>query len=400
MGELTTLGAIADWGSGGTPKRDRPDFFGGDIPWAVIGDLNDGMVTETASSITQLGMDSSSAKWIEAGSVMVAMYGSIGKLGIAGRRMTSNQAIAFARPKPDVDASYLFWYLRSIRSELQSLGRGGTQKNIGQGTIKSLPFVKPSLDEQRAVVDEIEKQFTRLDTAEGLVVQSARSLGHYRRALLGRATEDEGHSWPIVRVEQVGVGDDQIVLTGPFGTALGKGAFTRAGTPVLTIGSLTDSGLDFSKVKYVSKDKAQALSRYKVREDDLLFSRMATVGRVGLVTERESGSIINYHLMRVRLDPSQIHPRYFVAYVRGSQRVRDYLREVNHGATRPGIATADLLKLPIPLPPMVQQKTIIAELERDLSVTVAMDDELMKGLKRASALRRSILQRAFGGELP
>lgn len=137
---LTTLGECFKWSSGGTPRRTEPSYFGGDIPWAVIGDLNDGVIAETQSSITEAGLHNSSAKWVEPGSVLVAMYGSIGKLAIAGRRLTTNQAIAFTKPDP-VDPKYLYYYLRSQRPSLARLGKGATQLNISQTVLKKFPFV-------------------------------------------------------------------------------------------------------------------------------------------------------------------------------------------------------------------------------------------------------------------
>ncbi|MGH2810736.1 MAG: restriction endonuclease subunit S, partial [Actinomycetota bacterium] len=94
----STLGEVAIWGSGGTPKRTVPGYFGGNIPWLIIGDLTDGPVAAAATSITEEGLQNSSAKWVEPGSILLAMYGSIGKLGIAETRLTTNQAIAFAVP--------------------------------------------------------------------------------------------------------------------------------------------------------------------------------------------------------------------------------------------------------------------------------------------------------------
>src|SRR5436190_538026 len=112
-----TLGTIADWGSGGTPKAGTADYYGGYIPWAVIGDLTDGPVHETSQNITDLGLRSSSAKLVGPDVVLIAMYGSIGKLGLPSTSMATNQAIAFARPRVDiVSRMYLFYYLMHARS--------------------------------------------------------------------------------------------------------------------------------------------------------------------------------------------------------------------------------------------------------------------------------------------
>ena len=74
------LGDVCEMGSGGTPNRGTAAYFGGDIPWVIIGDLNDGIVTHTRQTITDLGLANSSAKLVPAGAILVAMYGSIGKL--------------------------------------------------------------------------------------------------------------------------------------------------------------------------------------------------------------------------------------------------------------------------------------------------------------------------------
>lgn len=123
-----TLGEIADWSSGGTPRRTEESFYGGDIPWAVIGDLNDEIVTQCKSSITHEGLSNSNCKIIGPGTILVAMYGSIGKLGIAGMPMATNQAIASAVPR--ISSRYLFYFLLAQRSQLAEAGKGATQRNI------------------------------------------------------------------------------------------------------------------------------------------------------------------------------------------------------------------------------------------------------------------------------
>lgn len=93
-----TLNDIAEWGSGGTPKSSQSEYYGGDIPWLIVADFNDGVVTQSAKTITtELGLKNSSVKLVDKGSILIAMYGSIGKLGIAGIDCTTNQAIAFTK---------------------------------------------------------------------------------------------------------------------------------------------------------------------------------------------------------------------------------------------------------------------------------------------------------------
>lgn len=182
---------VARWSSGGTPKAGTARYYGGDTPWAVIGDLNDGLVTATASTITDEGLKNSSAKVVPAGTLLVAMYGSIGKLGIAGIDMATNQAIATGRAKSGVNVKYVFWWLRLQRSELLAAGMGGTQSNISQTILKPWPIPVVSTADQDAIVDAIDTRMAQLDYAEGLVRSQVRRCATLRRAILAAAFRGE-----------------------------------------------------------------------------------------------------------------------------------------------------------------------------------------------------------------
>lgn len=148
------LGEIGRWSSGGTPSAKEPLYYDGEISWAVIGDLNDAEVTTTERTITPLGLASSSAKLIPPGSVLVAMYGSIGKLGLSGAEMTTNQAIAACQPML-VSAKYLVAVLRCMRLELVGRGKGGAQQNISQTILKATTMPVPEPSSQARFADRV-----------------------------------------------------------------------------------------------------------------------------------------------------------------------------------------------------------------------------------------------------
>ena len=119
----------------------------------------------------------------------------------------------------------------------------------------------------------------------------------------------DGWSWATVA--DVGATSDQAVLTGPFGTSLGPDDFvpeTASAVPVLTIGCLREAGIDLRKASFVTPAKATELERYRLRAGDILFSRMATVGRAGLVKAAQEAALFNYHIMRLRLRDDAIDP--------------------------------------------------------------------------------------------
>src|SRR5690348_6128195 len=132
------LGSLGEWGSGGTPLRSEPRYYGGKAPWLVIGDLNDGIVTSPSTFITEEGLANSSARMLPKGVLLIAMYGSIGKLGITGIECATNQAIAFCKPDAEqVDLRHLFHTVKAIQPELLRRGQGLAQKNISQTILKA-----------------------------------------------------------------------------------------------------------------------------------------------------------------------------------------------------------------------------------------------------------------------
>lgn len=200
---LTTLGEAFKWGSGGTPKSGNPDYYGGDIPWLVIGDLNDGIVSESATKITRLGLENSSTKIVEPGTILVAMYGSIGKLGIAGCHLATNQAIAFARTS-EIERMYLFYFLMFIRNKMASLGKGATQLNISQTVIKAFPFALAPLAEQHRIVAKIEELFSELDQGVASLITAREQFKVYRQSLLKNAFEGKlTAAWRAAHADQL-----------------------------------------------------------------------------------------------------------------------------------------------------------------------------------------------------
>ena len=205
--------------------------------------------------------------------------------------------------------------------------------------------------------------------------------------------------WSTALVSDLGVPNEQAVMTGPFGSHMRSSEFSSTGVPVLTIGCLTEAGISLEKASYLPEKKAEPLARYRLCEGDMLFSRMASVGRAGFVTADLEGALFNYHLMRLRLDSSVYHPQLFLAFVRGAPQVRTYLDDVNHGATRDGINTEQLLRMPVLVPPVNEQGRIVAKLDAIFDQTRAAKVRLERLPALLKKLKRSILAAAFRGDL-
>lgn len=196
--KLVTLAEVAKWTSGGTPASSNPKFYDGDIPWVVIGDLTESVVSETTKKISSAGLDGSSAKILPEGTVMLAMYGaSIGRTGFMGKPMSTNQAIACGTVHEDkILKEFLLYFLQSQKQDFIYAGKGGAQPNISQGVVKEWPIALPPLKEQAEIVSEIERQLSYLDSSQRMTEQIKSGAENFRRSLLqaaftGQLTKEE-----------------------------------------------------------------------------------------------------------------------------------------------------------------------------------------------------------------
>ena len=371
--------------------------------------------------------------------------------------LASGEFIVFPN-QSHLDNTYLMYFFNQLEFVSYATRlNAGDRPRVDFDQLANYPFPLPPLPEQRRIVAEIEKQFTRLDAAEAALRRVEANLKRYRASVLKAACEgklvateaelaeaegrDYEHAeqllkrilaerraryvsqekkrkkykepvppdisnlpelpggWVWATIGQIGEIGEQTVLTGPFGTNLKKEDFTSEGVPVVTIGCLTEAGLNLEKAAFVSNEKANELNRYGLRLGDLLFSRMATVGRAGIVGQEADGCLFNYHLMRLRLDRDTLLPQFYMAYVRGSSQVRHYVKEANHGATRDGINTIQLLEMPVSVPPLCEQYRIVADVESRLSIIEQAETTVATSLKRVGRLRQSILRQAFCGQL-
>jgi type I restriction enzyme S subunit len=120
---------------------------------------------------------------------MVAMYGaSIGRTGVMGVEMTTNQAIACGTPKSEeILGKYLLYFLQSQKNEFIAAGKGGAQPNISQGVVKSWQIPVPPLDEQLEIITEIDSQLEHLAHANRATETLLQGSTGLRRSLLQAA---------------------------------------------------------------------------------------------------------------------------------------------------------------------------------------------------------------------
>lgn len=188
--EWKTLGDVAKKiSSGGTPQTGVWEFYDGDIPWLRTQEINFEEIWDTGIKITEAGLKNSSAKWIPANCVIVAMYGAtVGKIGINKIPMTTNQACANIELDENIaNYQYVFHFLSSQYKYIKSLG-SGPQTNINAQIVKKIQIPIPPLAEQERIVAILDK-FDALTSSisEGLpreIRLRQKQYEYYRELLL------------------------------------------------------------------------------------------------------------------------------------------------------------------------------------------------------------------------
>ena len=200
---IKRIGEVCDIVSGATPKTERPEFWGGGIPWATPKDLSelDGWsLDRTARTLTGEGLASCSAAMVPEGSVLLSSRAPIGLVAVAGMPMCTNQGFKNLVCGPDVDPWYLFGWCRIRTTYLQSLGRGATFKEISKRIVESIELPLPPMQRQR----RFRSRLMNLTSVHRARIQSARRIANLFRVLLGRAFSGSlTASWREAHMDEV-----------------------------------------------------------------------------------------------------------------------------------------------------------------------------------------------------
>ncbi|HEB9312061.1 TPA: restriction endonuclease subunit S [Campylobacter coli] len=155
---LVKLKICGDFFMGGTPSRKNINYWNGDIKWLTIGDYsNHQVIMDTKEKITREGFKNSNVKMIQKGAVVVSIYATIGRVGILGEDMTTNQAIVAIIPNEEFINKYLMYAIDYFKFQLFNEVITTSQQNINLGILQNMVIPKPPLEIQKQIVAECEK---------------------------------------------------------------------------------------------------------------------------------------------------------------------------------------------------------------------------------------------------
>jgi type I restriction enzyme S subunit len=184
----TRLGSVGDWGSGSTPPRGNSEYYGGDITWLKSGELNDNrQLYGSEETLTQVAVEKGSFRLNRPGDVLIAMYGAtIGKVAILAENAVTNQAVCGCTPFAGVFNQFLFLFLLSQRKRFQSASEGGAQPNISKVKIIRTPFPLPPHAEQHRIVAKVNELMALCNRLEAARKEQDSARDRFTTASLAR----------------------------------------------------------------------------------------------------------------------------------------------------------------------------------------------------------------------
>lgn len=354
----------------------------------------------------------------------------------------------------DAEPVWLFYAVQSHRfiDSMCRLVQGALYPAVRPKDIRAFPLPLPPLRDQRRIVAEIEKQFTRLDAGvaalkrlqanlkryraavlnaacEGRLVQSeaelskssgtsyetgaqllARMIGEQRRDSRLRARrQSPAHSnlpklpdgWAWATPEQLAEPNDHnAICAGPFGTIFKAKDFRAAGVPIIFLRHIAPGQYLKTKPGFMDESKWNQLFKpYSVFGGELLITKLGEPPGVCAIYPDDIGpAMVTPDVIKMSVNERAIARRFLMHYF-NSENARRFTTGAAFGTTRLRLTIPLFREMPVPLPPRAEQKRIVDEVERRLSVADELEIAVVANLQRAKRLRQSILQRAFSGNL-
>lgn len=205
--QWSTVGEIGEVVSGGTPSTKNPSFWDGAINWISPADLsgyNSKYIAKGSKSITEEGLENSSAKLMPAWSVHFSSRAPVGYVVISSESISTNQGFKSIVLADGIYNEYIYYYFKSAKQLAEERASGTTFKELSGKAFSNLPVPVAPENEQHRIVAKIEELFSELDKGVESLTTSREQLKVYRQALLKHAFEGKlTEQWRAEHADQL-----------------------------------------------------------------------------------------------------------------------------------------------------------------------------------------------------
>jgi type I restriction enzyme S subunit len=392
------LGEVCKTGSGGTPLKDRKEYYeGGTIPWLMSGEVSQGEVWEATKFITQNGLDNSAARIFPKDTVLVAMYGATaGQVGILRFEAATNQAVCGIFPNPQFVPEFLFYSLLSKKDELVAQATGNAQPNISQIKIKNTEVPVPPLPEQKRIVGILDEAFEGIATAKANAEKNLQNARALFESHLQFIFTQRGEGWVEKTLSKLCDIKHGFAFKSEFFAASGDFVLLTPGN-FYESGGYRDRG---EKQKYYSGEIPDG---FVLSEGDMLVAMTEqAAGLLGSpILIPESGKFLhNQRLGLITKKPGVPWTNEFFFHVFNTHAVRKAIHDSASGVKVRHTSPTKIGEVIVAFPTSLsEQDQIVAKLDALTAETQRLATLYQRKLAALEALKKSLLHQAFTGQL-
>lgn len=294
--------------------------------------------------------------------------------------------VKILRPTDELFSRYFYYFLQSV--ELKSLGYARHYR-----LLKEVSVPVPPIEEQGRIVAILDEAFSGLDKAKQ---NAEKNLQHSRELFeshLQSVFTQRGDGWVEKELREV----CSEMTTGPFGSNLHKSDYVVDGIPVVNPQNIIKGEIVPLAKTMVSEKTRQRLSRYILREHDIIIARRGEMGRCGIISREQAGWLCGSGSFMIRVS-NNIDARYLNVFL-SSAVVKQYLQKGSVGTTMDNLNQSILTSMPVPVPTMPEQQRVIMSLKEIRVETQRLESVYRRKLAALDELKKSLLNKAFSGVL-
>ncbi len=296
--------------------------------------------------------------------------------------------------EPERSKWFLYYlYAKDLVGTLKTHFNGAGIQHFTGEALAQFEVPLPPLPEQKRIVGILDEAFDGIATAKANAEKNLKNARALFESHLQSVFTQHGKGWEEKRLGEVA----DSISTGPFGTMLHKSDYVPDGIPLVNPMNIVDSRIVPSGKMMVNEKTRKRLSGYVLKAGDIVIGRRGELGRCALVTDREEGWLCGTGSFFVRLSDC-MDGKFFVALF-GSQQFKARLEGSAVGTTMSSLNHGILNDLRLPVPPIAVQRKAMAKADDLLAETQRLESIYKQKLAALDELKKSLLHRAFNGEL-
>ena len=390
------LGEVCEVVGGGTPSTTVSEYWNGGIVWITpkdLGKLDSFDILGSFKKITKAGLKNSSSKLLPKEAVVLSSRAPIGYVAIAEVPLATNQGCrSFICDESKIYNWYLLYFLLIQRDYLNSLGGGSTFKEISGSKLKKVEIPLPPIGEQRRIVAKLEKVLGKIKEAKKLREEAQSAAAALLPAELHKIFEEgKKNGWEEKELQDI------VEITSS--KRIYKSEYAKEGIPFYRTKEISelDDGRTIKTELFITQKRFNEVRKKfgAPQEDDILLTAIGTIGKIYVVKKDDVFYFKDGNVLWLK-ELNGIDSIFFKMFLK--QALYE-MQTMSAGSAYKALPIIKLKKLKIPLPPIAEQKKIVARLDALAAEITALREAQSHTASDFAALEQSVLHQAFSASV-